>query len=222
MTGQAERVSPLACAHVCTVVALAVLVAQPRAEQTTPAAGIFVERSGGAVDRVPSEMMTDIKPSSMASAMFGRLSYRGVLPGATAAATVSATPVFLFQFDANAGRRQTPPTDFESMAKMMSPDMPPGATTAADFSLIRLTVEGDERHCRLGGGRGGGPDAVEIVVEKTGSHAFRVRPKATLVEGQYLFAFTKNGPGGIVFPFTVAPGAQSTPAAPDRPRDRGL
>lgn len=215
------RVSPLACAHVCTAIALAALAAQPRA-QAPPDAGIFVERSSGAVDRVPSEMMTDIKPSSMASAMFGRLSYKGVLPGVTAATTVSVTPVFLFQFDQSAGRMQTPPTDFESMAKMMSPAMPPGATNAADFSLIRLGVEGDARHCRLGSGRGGGPDAVAIVVEKAGTNAYRVRPKVALAEGQYLFAFTKNGPGGMVYPFTVAQGSQSTPAVLDRARDRGF
>ena len=213
------RVSRVAGALLVTAVALAGVVAHPRA-QAPPAAGVFVERSGGAVDRVASEMMTDVKPSSMAGAMIGRLRYRGVLPGAAAATTVSDTPVFLFQFDPNAGRMQTPPTDFESMAKMMAPAMPPGATTAEDFSLIRLTVESDERHCRLGSGRGGGPDAVAVAVEKTGPNAFRVRPKAALAAGQYLFAFTRNGPGGVVFPFTVAAGVPSTPAASDGPRDR--
>lgn len=133
---------------------------------------------------------------------------------------MGVAPVFLFQFDPNAGRMPTAPTDLESIAKMMAPAMPPGATTAGDFSLIRLTVEGDERHCRLGNGRGGGPDAVAIAVEKAGANAYRVRPKAALAEGQYLFAFTKAGPGGMVYPFTVGPGMQSTPLASDWPRDR--
>lgn len=215
------RVSQVACALVATAVALGSAAAQPSA-QGEPGAGVFLEQATGALDRVPSETLVDVRPSSMASAMLGRLSFRGVLAGATAATTVSAAPVFLFRFDPNAGRRQAPPADFESMARMLTPDMPHGATTAADFSLIRVTVEGDERHCRLGSGRGGGPDAVAIAVDKAGPNAYRVRPKAPLADGEYLFAFTKGGPGGMVFPFTVGgPGRQSPPSPADAHQERG-
>jgi hypothetical protein len=110
--------------------------------------------------------------------------------------TAAISPAFYFYFDtAQAGS-----DPMAMMSQMMSGDgMPSGAKTAADFSLIRLTLTNGNRHANMGklGSSGKPKDTVECTQERLAQGAYRLQPKNPLPPGEYAFVFTNSmGPGG--------------------------
>jgi hypothetical protein len=80
--------------------------------------------------------------------------------------TASPTPTFYFYFDTSGAQPGAPGTDpFAGLSQMMGGDVfPPGAKTAADFSLIHLTLVDNARRADLGKVTGGKPkDTIDTV-----------------------------------------------------------
>lgn len=111
----------------------------------------------------------------------------GSLAGAAATVRVPSGPV-AFDFYLSDGQRGAPPPpppnlDFSAAFQMPMNFMPP-AKSAEEFTLLRLTPEGDARHVQAGKNS---PSAVPVAVERLDKNVFRVRPKAPLAAGEYAF-----------------------------------
>lgn len=113
--------------------------------------------------------------------------------------TAALSPTFCFYFDTNPAQAGGDP--MAMMSQMMGGDaMPMGAKTAADFSLIHLSLTNGNRQANMGkvGGTSSQPkDRVECTQERLAQGAYRLQPKSPLKPGEYAFVFTNSmGPGG--------------------------
>lgn len=174
-------------------------------------AGIYIVDSGAG----SSENLVRIvgaRPQEMKTTGMGKMMLTGgllkgamvvVLAGPTADVRVAAaSPTFYFYFDSAPASPSADP--MAAFSQMMGGDaMPPGAKTAADFTLVRLSLTNEGRQANLGkvGASGSKPkDSVACVQERLAQGAYRLRPKEPLQPGEYAFFFGNSmGPaaGGM-------------------------
>jgi hypothetical protein len=111
--------------------------------------------------------------------------------------TAALSPTFYFYFDTDPAQPGGDP--MAMMSQMMTGDaMPVGAKTAAEFSLIHLSLTDGNRQANMGkvGGMSSKPkDTVECTQERLAQGVYRVQPKSPLKPGEYAFVFT-NSMGG--------------------------
>jgi hypothetical protein len=184
----------------------AVLVAQ---NAPVPAAGIYFEQAGGTEVKIPSETSTDIQTKGIAKASLtmglARPSQIVTHPGAHAATVITeAQPSFLFRFGQQPNRN-----DMAAMMAAYSGDgMPMMATSAKEFSLIRLTVEGDTRIADTGK-----LQRVKAEAKPVKTREFRVKVLEPLTPGEYAFYLADPGRGGGI-PAQIWPFSYAAPGRP--------
>jgi hypothetical protein len=174
------------------------------------AAGIYLVTTGagGAEElvRIVGALPHEVKTTGMTKMMLtqGLLkgSTRVELAGTVADTRAPSTPTFRFYFDKPQPGSGADP--FAALSQVMGGDaMPMGAKTAADFSLVHLTVTDEARQANMGkiGSRGANPkNEVKCVQERLDQGVYSLRPKAPLEPGEYAFFFSNSmGAGGGAF-----------------------
>lgn len=162
------------------------------------AAGIYLDvpgKDGATQTRLRGAMPHEMKTQGMGKMMLTQ----GIIKASTVfelagtmadVRTAAASPTFYFYFAEPAQPSGDP---MAMMSQMMGGDtMPAGAKTAADFSLIHLTLTNGNRQANMGkvGTSSKPKDAVECTQERLAQGAYRLQPKSPLEPGEYAFVFT--------------------------------
>jgi hypothetical protein len=186
-------------------VALPLAAARPAAgEDTKHAPGIYVVTRGtdGAEEqvRLVGARPHEVKNTGLAKMMLSQGLLKGStlveLAGTTADLHVStSSPTFYFYFDAGSAQQGMDP--MAALGQMMGGDgMPMGAKTAADFSLVHLTLSHDNRQANMGKTGSTQPkDVIECTEERLAQGVYKLQPKGELKPGEYAFFFTNSMPG---------------------------
>jgi hypothetical protein len=177
-------------------------------DEAKPAPGIYLVTADAAgaeqLTRVVGAQPHEVKTTGMAKMILTQGLLKGSmhveLAGPVAdLRTASPTPTFRFYFDTSESRTEADP--FAALNQLVGGDaMPPGAKTAADFSLVHLTLTGSGRQADMGkiGSMGSHPkNTVDCVQERLAQGVYALRPKNALKPGEYAFFFgTGMNPGG--------------------------
>ncbi len=209
---------------VAAVVAGAILYALPVARAGEPggdhAPGIYLAAPGKdgaeAQIRIVGAMPHEVKTTGLGKMMLTQGLVKGStvyeLAGETAdVRSASTSPTFYFYF--GAGQSSSDP--MAMMSQMMGGDvMPAGAKTAADFSMVHLTLADGNRQANMGkvGGSGKPKDPIDCTEERLAQGEYRLQPKSPLVPGEYAFVFTNSmgAAGGMtVWDFGIDAGKSS-------------
>lgn len=186
------RGSRLTTLMAVTVAGLAGAAPAAQNAPAPPAAGVYLEQPGGEEVKIPSETSTDIQMKGVAKASltmgFAKPSQVVTHPGAHASVTVTAAqPSFLFRFPPPVNRN-----DPMAMLGAMSGDnMPMMASSAKEFSLIRIPVENDNRVIDTGK-----LQRVKAEAKPVKAREFRVNVLEPLTPGEYGFYHADPGKGG--------------------------